>query len=188
LREVAVEAEVVLEGVDLADHVGQFVRGDPPARRRSGTCDAVEVRALGPVDRAEGEVHVVPVPGLALAGEDGVLLGAAQDESCGDVEDADHVVEALIAIARRSSGGPRRSSVVVNAAVWWRAWTPASVRLAPWTCTGSRMTASIARASSACTVRSSTRPSSPAGASCPCSRAAASGSSWRCHPWKADPS
>jgi hypothetical protein len=56
------------------------VGGDAAAVGGAETLDAVEERALGAVDGAEGEVDVVSAAGLALAGEDGVLLGAAEDE------------------------------------------------------------------------------------------------------------
>ena len=86
------EVETLVRTVDLADERGDLVHADAAlvvvdvgAGEVGG---AIEERALGAEDGAEGEVDVVAEAGLAFAGEDGVLLRAAEDQASGDVEDA----------------------------------------------------------------------------------------------------
>ena len=70
----------VAERVEFADEAGDGVSGDGVAGGGAEAVDAVEEGALGAEDGPEGEVEFVAEGGLALAGEDGVFLGAAEDE------------------------------------------------------------------------------------------------------------
>ena len=86
------EARRVAHGAQLAREVSHHMDPDGFAglafrgpllsglAARVERLDPLEQRALGAVDRAEGEVDLVPEPCLALAAEDGVLLAAAEDE------------------------------------------------------------------------------------------------------------
>ena len=76
-------------GVYFADEVGDGVGGDGCAAGRAEVLDAIEEGTLGSVDGTEGEVDIVAAGGLTFTGEDGVLLRTAEDEACGDVEDAE---------------------------------------------------------------------------------------------------
>ncbi|GJQ28827.1 MAG: hypothetical protein HBSAPP03_07110 [Phycisphaerae bacterium] len=77
--ELAERAEVA-ERRDCADEVGDEVGGDAAAVVGEGV-DAVEEGAFGAEDGPEGEVDVVPEAGLTFAGEEGVLLRAAEDQA-----------------------------------------------------------------------------------------------------------
>ena len=83
-----VEASAVAQGVNFADEIGNFVCGDRLGGVFVEGVDAIEHGAFGAIDRAEGEVDIVAEARLTFAGEDGVLLTSAEDEACGDVEDA----------------------------------------------------------------------------------------------------
>lgn len=78
--ELAVGAGVV-QRVDVADHVWNDVGCDVAVVAGAEVLNTVEQAAFGAVDGAEGEVDVVAAARLAFAGEDGVFLRAAENET-----------------------------------------------------------------------------------------------------------
>ncbi len=78
----------VLERVDLADHAGNDMGRDRATIKCAKLLHTVEQTAFGAIDGAKGKVDIMPKRGLTLAGENRVLLRAAQDQAGRDMEDA----------------------------------------------------------------------------------------------------